>query len=258
MLTRRSFLQFSFTSVLGLPAQNLLEPVLNECERFLAGSNSFDFVDRPRTLVHPDFYPIQPERVVVIRGDGWLPENTDEHRLRERLACGLELTVEKLNVIFQLMHVLTNYYRKPQLLRPWVSGLAKRESLGSTSLGGGFGLLHQFQDDGHVRLVNPPVDWWLFLFPDGVGWDAWDGKPVYGMIGHVFPPHHRRLPGLTMRSYILASLMAKVAMPTSREADIAAWRRIARMDRTIAARTANLAFARCVAESPMSRVELLQ
>jgi hypothetical protein len=245
MLTRRSFLQSSFTTALGLVVAQRPELDLGESGRFLARTNSLDSVDRPRTLIHPDFYPIHPERVVIIGGNGWLPRNTEEHRLRRRLACGRKLAAGKLDTILHLVHVLTNYYRKPQLFEAWATGVANRESLGATGLGNGFGLLHQFQDDGHVRLVNPPVDC--------VGWDAWDEKPVYAMIGHVFPPHHHRLPGLTMRVYVLTSLVARVLRQGTREMNLAAWRRIARMDRTTAARTANLAVARCLAESPMAR-----
>jgi hypothetical protein len=255
MLTRRSLLQSSIASALGLLAPNLLESDLAKSERCLVGSVSLDLADRSRTLIHPDFYPIYPDRVVVIGGDDGLPRNTEEHRLRIRLASEHGPAARKLNVIFQLMHVLTNYYRRPQLFERWVSGVAKRESLGSAGVGGGFGLLHQFQDDGHVRPVNPPVDWWLFLFPDGVDWDAWDEKPVYGMIGHVFPPPQHRLPGPTMWTYALTSFVARLAVQNSREADLAAWQRIARMDRTTATRTANLAFARGLAESPLAGVE---
>ena len=252
MRPRRSFLQSSFASALGLLAPNLLEPALAECEPFLAESNS---LDRHQTLIHPGFYPIHPERVVVIGADDGLPKNMEEHRLRIRLACQHGLAAGKLNVIFQLMHVLADYYRRPQLFERWASGVAKRESLGSTGVGGGFGLLHQYQDDSYVRLVNPHVDWWLFLFPDGIDWDAWDGKPVYGMVGHVFPPPHHRSPGLTMRVYALTSFVARESVQKSREADLAAWQRIARMDRTTAACTANLAFARGLAEIPIADVE---
>ncbi len=253
MLTRRSFLQS-----LGLLVAQRPEFDIAERGRSLVGSNSLDLVDRPRTLIHPGFYPIHPERVVVIGDNGWLPRNTEEHRLRRRLACGRKLAAGKLDTILRLTHVLTNYYRKPQVFEAWATGVANRESLGATGLGGGFGLLHQFQDDGHIRLVNPPVDWWLFLFPDGVGWDAWDEKPVYGMIGHIFPPHHHRLPGLTMQVYVLTSLVARVVRPGTPEMNLAAWRRIARMDRTTAARSANLAVARCLAESPIACVKGLQ
>jgi hypothetical protein len=52
------------------------------------------------------------------------------------------------------------------------------------------GLLPQFQHDGEVELANAPADWRLVLFPGGIECDAWDGKPVFGMIGHIFPPNH--------------------------------------------------------------------
>ena len=103
------------------------------------------------------------------------------------------------------MRVVTSHYHAPDLFPRWASGLAWREALGSTGSGNGFALLHQFQDDGEVQLRNAPVDWWLFLFPDGVDWDALDGKHVHGMIGHVFPPGHARLAGLKLRVYEFTS-----------------------------------------------------
>jgi hypothetical protein len=31
----------------------------------------------------------------------------------------------------------------------------------------------------------PPLDWWLFLFPDGIDWASPDEEPVHALIGHV-------------------------------------------------------------------------
>ena len=117
--------------------------------------------------------------------------------------------------------------------------MAKREALASTGLWQGFGLLHQFQNVQHVRLDNYPVDWWLFLFPNGIEWDA--DEPVFGMIGHVFPPNAD--PGLKLREYALATQIGWEVMRSD------GWRAIAKLDRTAAAGKINLAVSRCIERS---------
>lgn len=97
-------------------------------------------------------------------------------------------------------------------------------------MGRGFGLLHQFQDDGLLQLTNPLLDWWLCLFPGGTNWDSIEEEPVFAMIGHVFPSHHGQLPGRKLRAWEMASRVAR---------RIEAWDKIARMDRVTAARAVN-------------------
>ena len=79
---------------------------------------------------------------------------------------------------------MTGYYGVPQAFPSWTKALAKREALASTGMGFGFGYFYEFQDDEPLQLDTPPVDWWLFLFPDGADWQS--GEPVYGLFGHVF------------------------------------------------------------------------
>jgi mannitol/fructose-specific phosphotransferase system IIA component len=148
-----------------------------------------------------------------------------------RYTLSVTLPEAKLDLIFRLMHVLTAHYRAPHLFPKWVTMLAKREALGSTGLGHGFGLLHQFQDDGVVQLANASVDWWLVLFPGGIEWGALDDKPVFGMIGHVFSAHHLQLPGLKLRTWALASHLGKEL----------GWERVAQLDRRTAANVVNRA-----------------
>jgi hypothetical protein len=207
-------------------------------EQIVSMSDSLDVLGRPPSwsLVRDGWHPISPERVIVMTdkgGDGWSSRDRYlEADMRERLS-ELDLNPGKLDLIFRLMQVLTGYYRVPHLFPNWAMGLAKREALGSTGTGQGFGLLHQFQDDGIVELTNSSVDWWLVLFPGGVEWGAWDDKPVYGMIGHIFPPHHQDLPGLKLRAWELTCRAGR-----RMESDDWAW--IADLDRINAAETINL------------------
>jgi hypothetical protein len=262
MLNRRSFLRRSLATGVALhsvAAGATVSPLCSpsEFERLVAKSDSLDLLGRPHSwsLVRDGLHPISPAQVIVMTengGDGWSSRDRSlEDSLRESLAEPFDLhswcdssmgsyhvptilPVGKLDLIFRLMRVMTDHYRVPNLFPKWATMLAKRETLGSTGMGHGFGLLHQFQDDGKVELANAPVDWWLVLFPGGIEWDAWDGKPVFGMIGHVFPPNHWNLPGLKLRVWELSSRAA-------RGIDAEAWEEIARVDRAAAARVVNRA-----------------
>ena len=80
--------------------------------------------------------PISPEKVVIL---------------------GSPFPAEKAQWIDRLAKVLADHYAIPSA--GWANGMAKREALASTSVGQGFGLLHQFQDNQQIRLETPPVDW---------------------------------------------------------------------------------------------------
>jgi mannitol/fructose-specific phosphotransferase system IIA component len=268
LLNRRSFLHSSIFSGLGFSGLVAADPAvpsppsqlpdselaLAEYERTIASLSSLDLLGRPRSwsLVRQGLHPISPERVVVVTergGDGWASRDRKrEARLWERLAY-LGLRAGKFDQILGLMQVVTSHYQAPHLFETWATGLARREALGSTGMGYGFGLLHQYQDDGDVRLVNAPVDWWMVLFPKGVDWGAFDGESVYAMLGHVFPSYHARLPALRLMAYELTSRVGLAVARIGQDFDPTAWRRIAAMDRISAARTVNMAIVRCVAES---------
>ena len=151
---------------------------------------------------------------------------------------GSQLPAEKAHWIDRLAKVLADHYAIPSA--GWTNGMTKREALASTSLGQGFGLLHQFQDNQHIRLATPPVDWWLFLFPNGIEWNAIDEKPVYGMIGHVFPTDHIDMPALKVKVYSLTTRIGREVMMSD------GWRAIASLDGKAAARKVNLAVSRCI------------
>jgi hypothetical protein len=246
MLNRRSFLQCSLATSLGgiAPATAVEKPSVepppyspNEFERIVGMCDSIDVLGRPQSwsLVREGYHPISPERVIIMTdrgGDGWLNRSSRiENYLRSSLAEQRRLSALKLRLIFRLMRAMTDYYGVPHLFPKWATGLMEREALGSTGLGNGFGLLHQFQDDGNVVVRNAPVDWWLVLFPGGIEWDSWE--PVYAMIGHVFPPRHQKLPGLKLTTWCLASIVG-------RRMDSDSWEWIAELDRINAAQTVNL------------------
>jgi hypothetical protein len=176
-------------------------------------------------------------------GDGWLSRDSRlETSIRASLNEQVVLPACKMDLIFRLMQVITDHYRVRHLFPAWATNLAKRESLATTSMGYGFGLLHQFQDDRLLQLMNDPVDWWLVLFPDGIDWESIDDKPVFGMIGHVFPPRHMALPGLKCHAW---ELTARVGRCVAGETEIDGWRRIASMNRIAAAQMVNREIIGC-------------
>ena len=245
MLNRRSFLHSSLAAGLSFlaPVEASADIVLSDYERALANPGTWKYLGRPHSwsLVRQGFHPIVPDRVIIMTEEGGWLQGTGSH-LRE-LWQG-PLSAEKFAWIVRISQVLTEHYHIP--LEGWVKGLARREALGSTAMGQGFGLVHQFQDDQQIRLENAPVDWWLFLFPNGIEWDACDDEPVYGMIGHVFSADHMNHAGLKLRPYVLTTAIAwSVIMDDG-------WKSIARMDGTTAARKVNSAVARRIAEPPFS------
>lgn len=154
--------------------------------------------------------------------------------------CGVPLGCHrvpesKLDPIFRLMRTMTDYYGVPHLFPTWATGLARREALGSTAIGQGLALVHQFQDDGFVKPKDGSVDWWLFLFPDGIEWEAMDNEPVFGMIAHVFSPHLDS-PGIKLRAWSLATCVGRNIVRSTGGLD---WARIASMDRPLAAQLVN-------------------
>jgi hypothetical protein len=185
-------------------------PDLEEYRRIMARTPLMDVVGRPRSwsVVSRGFHPFSPERIVVLpsnvdrlrcggfggrRGtevrqqiDRWIDEDIEETRRR---SPGYEppegwFPDSQRDSICRMMDVMAGHYGDRSKFEPWAVGLVRRELLGSTA-GNGSALAHQFQQGGAVRVDCPPVDWWLFLFPAGIGWSALDEKPVFGIIAHV-------------------------------------------------------------------------
>jgi hypothetical protein len=188
--------------------------------------------------------------VVVLTEQRW---SGDQHPLTQDLRERFQgqLSTDKIAWIARLSKVLADHYRIP--VERWAVGMAKREALGSAGLGYGAGLLHEFQDfhcqDCHI--ANAPVDWWLFLFPEGVEWDAFDGRPVFGMVGHVFASLQ---PVPRLPAYVLTTQAARAVARTGQEMDPTAWQRLARLDRISAARRVNPAVLGCLAGTALAGV----
>lgn len=229
MLTRRYFLQTSMLAGVGLLA-GTARP---------AGSTEPPLTKSTSSLLRQNHRPFSPKRVVIMTQarDGGVPSNNLLH-----CCAGLEVLLEKLELIVRLTQIIAGHYRVP--FEPWAIGLARREALGTAPIGLGCSLVHQFQDATPLRLVNPPADWWLFLFPAGACWESPDGRPVFGMIGHVFPSDHWKMPGLKLRTWALTTRLGWLVG----QDESMGWERISRLDQERAASELNRAAARCVAE----------
>ena len=82
------------------------------------------------------------------------------------------------------MDVMTDHYG----VRPnsrhgssaWWGGTAREHGIC------GSGLAHQYQHGlADIPVDCPPVDWWLFLFPEGIEWCSLDEQKVHALICHV-------------------------------------------------------------------------
>jgi hypothetical protein len=195
-------------------------------------------------VIRQRLHPFHPRRIIVLPSGAALNYGIKCGReLRRELDEEIEqivikhrsaeypLPVEKVESTFWIMDRLTGHYRVPELFGPWVLGLVGRETIGSSALGGGSGLVHQFQEGDEIQVDCPPVDWWLFLFPDGIDWQDLGGDTVHALIGHV-----GRVPW--GKSYG-ASLYPAWCLTGSLVREVDDWRRVSRMGRIDAARHLN-------------------
>jgi hypothetical protein len=226
-----------------------LAPDLEEYQRIMARTPLLDVVGRPRSLSVDSrgFHPFSPERIVV------LPSDVDRLRcgggfggrcgteVRRRIDRRIDEEIEETKrrnpgyeppegwfpdsqreSICRMMDVMADHYGDRSKFEPWAVGLARRELLGSTASHGS-ALAHQFQyDGGEVPVDSPPVDWWLFLFPAGIGWSALDEEPVFGIIAHVTSGgEHARQRSAMLRVWCLAGAVLHAVGDD--------WARVARM-----------------------------
>lgn len=204
-------------------------------EGFILGENT--------SVIQQQFHPFHAQRIVVLPSGAQLRYGSRcGHRSRKRLDEGIErifmehrarsssMPMEKVESTFRIMDRMTEHYRVPELFDAWVLGLIGRETLGSTAIGGA-GLVHQFQEGTQIRVDCPPVDWWLFLFPDGINWQAPNDEPVHALIGHVGRLTGGETGGVSMYpAWYLASCLGGA---------VDDWRRVSRMGRIGAARHLN-------------------
>lgn len=196
------------------------------------------------------FHPFSPQRVVVIN-EPFLPRWLQKSAARilgdlkaDKNWIDVRLRPEKIALIFHMIYGMTSYYGVPTLAESWTNGLVKRESLGSCGLGAGFALVHQFQDKTPIRTDNGIVDWWLFLVPGGVDYEALDQQPVHALVGHVFATSHTNW-GRQLGVWEITGHL-------HRSVGSSKWIEVSRMDRGRAATQLNYQLADCLATTDES------
>jgi hypothetical protein len=184
--------------------------------------------------------------------DGLCPNDRCDERIEEMieetklLNPGYEPTGgwfpdSKRESIYWIMDAMTDHYQVRTQFEPWVVGLVGRELLGSTAMGR-YGLAHQFQSGlAEIPVDFPPVDWWLFLYPEGLNWSSLDEKDAHAVIAHVGRERTYADNGCNM---------LRVGCLTQRVGREVEWAGVARMGRIEAARhlnqiTVNLLDAHC-------------
>lgn len=98
---------------------------------------------------------------------------------------GWEFSRDKADVMIRIIDALVRHYALPGAFDSWLLSLARREHLGSTGVGGGVALL-DFRMAPLPEIDDPLADWWLFLNPDGIEWQAIDGRPVQLLLLSIF------------------------------------------------------------------------
>lgn len=162
--------------------------------------------------VHQGLFPFAPERVLVInkRPCVWYFRSLKERLLERGYGKDKYFSEEKLDYAIWIMQTLTDYYGVPEYLEDWATRLAAREALGvAMGFASRQGFVHQFQRrDGQqtVRTRNGLVDWWLFLVPNGVDFQALDDLPTHVLFGCVDASVSRELPCFSLISRLGRSL----------------------------------------------------
>jgi hypothetical protein len=235
----------------------LIVPEMGEYERILSHTNKMHVLGNPRSwsLVTQGLHPFHPERTVVLpSGTHSLYGDRCGTDLRRKIDEQIDVEYNgiegvdpkkwfpdsKRESIYWIMDAMTGHYGVPYL-EHWVVGLAVREILGQTAFCG-MGLAHQYQRGGDVPIDNPPVDWWLFLYPNGYDWGSLDEQPIFAVMAHVVQnnPSNRFWTDL----YPVWGLTQQICRT------VPDWRQVAEMGRVGACLHLNGIAAQCLANKP--------
>jgi hypothetical protein len=134
-------------------------------------------------------FPFSPSRTVVLPrrlGRRHLPARRVIERKVEELA-GMELyrlPEAKVEALLQVAGAVTEYYGIGERLELWAERIPIQEAFSSQSCGT-LGVLSYWQPREPVASTGSPLDWWLFLSPEPIGWGSLDGIPVHALVAHV-------------------------------------------------------------------------
>lgn len=219
---------------------------------------------RDRSLVEQRLNPFSTDRVVSLAREALPQMAWHGLQLRKEIRrqvvtwhCEpgsqdeLGMSEEKLDALAAIVDRMASFYGRPDVFEEWAVHLALRERLGSTATGG-FGLVHQFQYDfkPQIATANEYVDWWAFLFPEGVDYGDFGGQPIYLAFGHVFD--RRRIHGSYTCSilYLFGQLMQRIADSSEEANPVAGAKHVANLGSAAAAKFLNDQLALCLTGEP--------
>ena len=187
-------------------------------EHLLATTDQLEQLGIPRTwsVVEQRFHPFHPDRIAVLPSGAKLRyTNFRSPGARTRIICRItehgtrvtggcrDLPPEKLESYFWMMDSMTGHYHVPELFEEWTVRLGERENLMTSAFRAHWGMVHQFQTVHDAPVDCPPMDWWLFLFPDGVDWASMAREPVHALIAQVGQQPYPIKPGRWLRVFEL-------------------------------------------------------
>lgn len=185
-------------------------------------------------------------------GSPWTCTRAD-HAVRARIAerisreernWATRVTPEKLSLIVRMTRYVTDHYRMPACLEPWAESFTHRELLGCSDIPYCAAIPDWRQTVG-VRTQNGTVDWWVFLFPDGLAcWSSF-GFPAHIVAMPIFSRPTDEMLGL--RIDVLKTMQDTLMWATKHHGDAP----LSRMDRVTACRAINRYAVGCLVEPNM-------
>lgn len=124
-------------------------------------------------------------------------------------STSLTMPNAKLTVLIAIMQHITDHYRRPDLFADWTFRLVQREEFAGTA-GHGVGLCHEFQRRQELSTLERDVDWWAFLIPEGIAFDAIDAEPIHLIVVPVFGQNGMKR---TIESWAATTRLAKFVNP---------------------------------------------
>lgn len=253
--SRRHFLTGCLGLGAGLPRQpgaisNTDTPSQSDHERWLSQTDRLEFLGVPRdwSVIRQGLHPFTPERIAMLpSGESLCFEKICGLELRCRIEARIQairnhegsipapLSDEKKGAFYATMDVVAGHYGVHDRFEDWVGELAFWDTINEPEAGQHLGFLPRFQGRGQVPVDCPPVDFWLFLFPEGIDWNAPDGKPVHALIGFVTRTSLSRQPN-RLRQWLIWVTRRLLKKDDD-------WQLVARLGRVDAARFLNPLFA---------------
>jgi len=156
----------------------------------------------------------------------------------------LKMSDEKLDVLLTVIERIADVYPEADFYS-WARKLVLVQDFYSYVLGDGVGLFHAFQQtDEKIQTQGNEADFWMFLCPNGVEYDALDGKPVHAIIGLVMPIRRH-----DVECKLLGSVSQLVRRVDDENNPGQFWKQLAKQQPATAARQVNIEMAKCLQET---------